>query len=246
MSKITIIFLLTLSFLHAAEQVLTINSGFSVPETHLLESIIKEGFKRADIPLKYQTLPNQRSLINANNGIDDGEAARIWEINKFYPNLLRVPVSIHSIDLVVLSRENLYIKKPSDLKPFNVGVIRGMKIAEQIAENAKPLSLTKTTDHLTLIKMLSTHRLDVIVTSKIALLTGLSETKEKGFFMASKPLLSRPLYMYLHKKHQALIPQFEKAFNSMVEDGTYKKIRDHFLQDLEKNISDSVRMKDDD
>ena len=120
-----------------------------------------------------------------------------------------------------------------------------MKIAEQMAEDVNPLSPTKTTDHLTLIKMLSTHRLDVIVTSKIALLTGLSETKEKGFFMNSKPLLSRPLYMHLHKKHQALVPQFEKAFNSMIEDGTYKKIRDNFLQDLEKNISDSIRMKDD-
>ncbi|QOY52902.1 substrate-binding periplasmic protein [Candidatus Sulfurimonas baltica] len=242
MGKITIIFLITFSFLQASGQILTINSGYSFPETNLLESIIKEGFKRAEIALKYQTLPNQRSLINANNGIDDGEAGRIWEISDHYPNLVRIPVAIHSIDIVVISRENLHIKKPLDLKFHNVGVIRGMKIAEQIAENAKPLSITKTTNHITLIKMLSSNRLDVIVTSKIALLSGLSETKEKNLFMASKPLISSPIYMHLHKKHKKLIPKLEEAFNSMIKDGTLKQISDDFLKDLEKNIADSIRI----
>ncbi|QOY53852.1 transporter substrate-binding domain-containing protein [Candidatus Sulfurimonas marisnigri] len=246
MGKVAIIFLITFSFLQASGQILTINSGYSFPETNLLESIIKEGFKRANIALKYQPLPNQRSLINANNGVDDGEAARIWEINEHYPNLIRIPVAIHSIDLVVLSRENLHIKESSDLTFYNVGVIRGMKIAEQITENAKPLSITKTTNHITLIKMLSSHRLDVIVTSKISLLSGLNETKEKNLFMLSKPLVSRPLYMHLHKKHKKLIPQLEEAFNSMIEDGTLKQIRDTFLKDLESHIANTVRIIKDD
>jgi len=246
MSKIIIIFLISISFLEANIKALTINAGFSWPETQLLESIITEGFKRANIPLKYQVMPTQRSLINSNSGIDDGEAARIWEINKIYPNLLRVPVAIHSINIMVLSRSNLNINKPSDLKPYNVGVIRGVKIAEKLLNSIKPRSITKTTDHITLIKMLSNHRLDVIITSKIALLTGLQTTKMQNFYMASKPIISRPLYMQLNKKHKDLIPKLEKAFNSMVEDGTLKKIQELFLKDLDKTIADAVRTKEDD
>jgi len=244
--KIVAIFLLSISLLHAQQKALTINAGFSWPETELLESIITEGFKRANIPLKYQVMPTQRSLINSNSGIDDGEAARIWEINKIYPNLIRVPVAIHSINIMVLSRSNLNISKPSDLKPFNVGVIRGVKIAEKMLESVKPRSITKTTDHLTLIKMLSNHRLDVIITSKIALLTGLKITKRQSFYMASKPIISRPLYMQLNKKNKALIPRLEKAFNSMVKDGTLKKIQNLFLKDLDKTISNAVRITKDD
>jgi len=245
MDKFIIIFILTLSFLHATEQELRINSGFTFPETNLLKSIVTEGFKRANIPLKFQTLPPQRSLLNSNLGIDDGEAARIFDINKLYPNLVRVCVPIHSIDIVLLSKENLHIKEPSDLKNYNVGVLRGVKIAESIAEKAKPLSITRATNYLMLIKMLNNHRIDVIIGSKIALLSIFSEIKEQGLFMTLKPIMSLPLYTYLHKKHKALIPQLEKAYNSMMKDGTHKKIQNLFLNNLQKKISVNIKIIND-
>ncbi|MFA6138932.1 MAG: transporter substrate-binding domain-containing protein [Sulfurimonas sp.] len=245
MTQFIIIFLLTISCLEAAYKELSINSGFPFPETNLVESIVTEGFKRANIPMKYQTLPTERSLINANIGIDDGEAGRIWDIDKLYPNLVRIPVSIHSIDIVILSRKNLHIKTPSDLKLYNVGLIRGVKIAESIAQKAEPLSIVEATDYLTLIKMLTNHRIDVIITSKIALLTMLGETKEQGLYMTAKPLASLPLYSYLNKKHQALVPQLEKAYKSMVDDGTIEKVHNAFLHNLEIKISATVNITDD-
>lgn len=234
------LFLLLALYLQAQNIVLSVNSGFPHPETNLVESIVKEGFKRAKIEMKYQTLPPERSLINVNTAIDDVEAGRIWDINKIYPNLVRVPVAIHSIDIVLLSKKDLHIKNLSDLKPYNVGLIRGVKIAESIAQTAEPLSITSATSYEMLIKMLKNSRIDVIITSKIALLTMLSEIDEKGLFMTSKPLASLPLYTHLHKKHEALIPQLEEAYNSMVTDGTIKKEHDIFLQDLEKKIRASV------
>jgi polar amino acid transport system substrate-binding protein len=245
MIKLLIVFILTLSFLQANKKELRMNSGFPAPETNLLKTILSEGFKRANIPLKYQTLPPERSLINSNLGIDDGEAGRIWNINKQYKNLVRVNVPIHSIDIVLLSRKNLHIKDISDLKPYNVGLIRGVKIAESIAKKAKPLSITNATAYLMLIKMLTNHRIDVIITSKIALLTMLSETKEQGLFMTSKPIVSLPLYTYVNKKHKALVPQLEKAYNSMIEDGSIEKMHYLFLNDLEKKISATIKIIND-
>lgn len=246
MKKIILILFLSLSLLHADNQTLRITSGFDYPETNLIHSVLKEGFKRAKIGLEYHTLPNQRSLINANRGIYDGEAARIWEINELYPNLVRIPVSIHAIDLVVLSRKKIFITKASDLKNYHVGVIRGMKIAEKMAKDAKPLSITTATNHITLVKMLSNDRLDLILTNKIGLLTDLSKSIEKGFYLVEKPILSRPLYMHLHKKHKNLIPKLEKAFESMIEDGTYQKIQDSFLSDIENKIKDTLKVIKDD
>ena len=232
MKKIILILILSLSILHAQKQVLKITSGFDAPEANLIQSILEEGFKRANLGLEFYLLPFQRSLINANRGLYDGEAARIWEINELFPNLVRIPVSIHSIDLVVLSRKKILITKASDLKKYHVGVIRGMKIAEKVAKDAKPLSITVATNHITLVKMLSSNRLDLIVTNKIGLLTDLSKSIEKEFYLVEKPILSRPLYMHLHKKHKNLIPRLEKAFESMLKDGTIKKIQDVFLSDI--------------
>ncbi|MFT5660118.1 MAG: polar amino acid transport system substrate-binding protein [Sulfurimonas sp.] len=229
--KKNLFLLLFLFFLpiHVAALSLKISSGFDAPETYLIESVLREGFKRANIDLVFQTLPNQRSLLNANKGISDGEASRIWKINEYYPNLIRVPVSTHSIDLVVLSKEKIDVKDFSQLKKYNVGVVRGMKIAEKLVQESKPRSYIAATNNLTLIKMLENNRIDVIVSSKIGLLVSLKESKSKDLYMIERPLLSLPLYMHLHKKHQELIPRFEKAFKSMIEDGTYQRARNSFI-----------------
>ena len=250
MRRIITLILVLISFLRAEQKELNVNSGFPIPETYLVESIVTEGFKRAGIGMRYQTLPAERSLRNVNFGIDDVEAGRIDGIDKIYPNLIRVPVSIHSIDIVLLSRDSSHvkgqhIKKLDDLKAYNVGLIRGVKIAERIAKKAAPKSIRKATSYNMLVKMLISGRIDVIITSKIALLTMLGETKAKGLHMTTKPIVSLPLYTHLNKKYKSLIPKLELAYNSMLEDGTIKKLHDDFLNDLEKKISITVEIIDD-
>lgn len=218
---------------------LTISSGFNPPESTLIENIIKEVSKRAKINILYEVFPNKRSLVNANTGITDGDASRVWEINDYYQNLIRVPVPSHSIDLVVLSKKKIYIKDPSEISQYNVGVIQGMKIAVLLAENNKPLSLLKATDHDTLIKMLLVDRLDLVITNKIALFASLDKLRGRKLYLNDKPLVSRPLYIQLHKKNKAYIPQLQTALESMHKDGTYKRIRDDFFK-LYKNEIDKT------
>lgn len=252
MSKrvIFIIILFSALFLKAEIKELSVNSGFPIPETLLVESIVTEGFKRAGILMKYQTLPSERSLRNVHLGIDDVEAGRIEGLDKTYPNLVRVKVPIHSIDIVLLSRDNAHpkgehIKTIAQMKPYNVGLIRGVKIAERIAQKATPKSITQATSYAMLIKMLINGRIDVIITSKIALLTMLSQTKERGLHMTSKPIVSLPLYTYLNKKYSSLVPKLEQSYNSMLKDGTIKRLHDDFLCDLEQKISVTVEIVDD-
>ena len=232
---------LTLLFslsVEAIEPPLVISTGFYAPESNLVEKVLQEGFKRANMDLVFQVLPNQRSLLNANKGINDGEASRIGKINNFYPNLVQVPVSTHSIDLVVLSKEKIDIKDFSELKQYNVGVVRGMKIAEKLVQEAKPHSYIAATHNEELIKMLVNNRIDVIVSSQIGLSVSLNKLKKINLYMMERPLLSLPLYMHLHKKHKKLIPKFEKAFKSMLEDGTYQRMRDSFMREIKKETKD--------
>jgi len=109
------IFIIFVFLLQAKEQTLTISTGFNKIEAKFLKHIISDGFKRAKLNLNFQSLPNQRSLINANNGVNDGEAARISKINKIYPNLLKINVPIHHIDIVILSKKNILIKQKNTI-----------------------------------------------------------------------------------------------------------------------------------
>ena len=111
-----------------------------------------------------------------------------------------------------------------------------------MAEKNRPISLFKAPDHTTLINMLAANRLDVVITNKMGLFTSLDKIKKHKLFMTKEPLLSRPLYMQLHKKNKEYIPIFEKALESMHKDGTYQKIQDDFYHPYHMKLKGSVQI----
>ncbi|MDA7816805.1 transporter substrate-binding domain-containing protein [Sulfurimonas sp.] len=236
---VTSIFFLSLSL---PAKALTISSGFSEKESVLVYSVLSEMFKRANIELDYQVLPNQRSLLNANNGVSDGDATRIWNIDKMYPNLIRVPVQVHSLDLVLISNKKLNFKDLSDLKNYNVGVIRGMKIAEKTVAKHSPKSVTAGTNHDQIMMMLESGRIDVVVAAKIEFYLNLENSKSDTLYLHKKTILSLPLYPQLHKKNKAYIAKLRDALQSMHDDGTYKEIQNMFLNGLESRHKDKVKV----
>ena len=236
------LFISILFTLSCAQEIpgLTINTGFPSPKNQFVESVAQEAFKRAKIRLNFQVLPNKRSLLNANEGIDDGDASRVWEISDYYPNLVRVPVISSHIDIVAVANKKVEINSPSDLSMYHVGVIHGMKIAVLLAESSKALSVQKATDYETLIKMLVAGRLDVMLTDKVSIYKDLEMLKGLNLYLVEKPLMSRPLYLHLHKKNAAYIPQLEAAYTSMYKDGTYKRLRDEFYLPYESKLEESL------
>lgn len=237
MNKVFFIILSLLLTLWAEKRPsLTINSGFEKPETYLIQEVLAEVFKRAKIDLVYQNLPNKRSLINANRGLDDGDATRVLEISNYYPNLRPVPVEDHKIEIMALTNKKIKLTDPSQLSNYHVGVIRGMKIAVLMGQKAKPKSLTLGTDSIQLLKMLNSKRLDVVLINKSGLLAGLTKIVPENLFLVKKPLLTRKLYLHLHKKNESHIPALQKALQSMHDDGTYTKIQKEFYKTFDKKI----------
>lgn len=236
------IFFLLISLLQAKEQTLTISTGFNKLEAKLLKNIISEGFKRAKLKLNFQALPNQRSLINANSGINDGEAARISKIGKIYPNLIKVNVPIHNIDIVMLSSKNIKIHTKLELQKYHIGVVRGVKITEKLARAFNNSPIVLATNYKVLLRMLIQNRIDIAIVNKIGAYTDLKRFKNQTFYIKKKPLASPKLYMFLNKKNSYLVPRFEKAFKSMLDDKTIKKIHKTFNQDVRNILLRSVRV----
>ncbi|MBF0551427.1 MAG: transporter substrate-binding domain-containing protein [Deltaproteobacteria bacterium] len=193
--------------------------------TGLGDRVVREACRRIGVEVKIIMLPSERALMNANEGIDDGNFARIRGITAIYPNLVRVPEEITNFEFTAFTKNlNIQTTDWSSLKPYNVGIVTGWKILENSIVGAK--SLVRVKDERVLFNLLAQDKADVVVYDKRQGLVLLNELKLGQIKTLSPALAKRSMYIYLHKRHQALVPELAAAIKAMKEDGTYKKIMD--------------------
>jgi polar amino acid transport system substrate-binding protein len=168
-------------------------------------------------------LPSERALLNANEGIDDGNFARVEGIDRLYPNLIRVPEEITEFEFVAFSK-NLNIETTGweSLKPYNVAIITGWKILETSITDT--LSLTKVKDEISLFRLLDLGRADLVIYDRRQGLAFVEAMKLQGITALDPPLAVKSMYLYLNKKHADLVSPMTEAIKRMKEDGTYRRI----------------------
>lgn len=185
-----------------------------------LELLAKQAFAHINVAIRVNNLTAERALVNVNMGIDDGDLYRTPGFEANYPNLLQVPVVIDQLELFAYttSKQN-QISTWSDLDNYSVAYVTGHKIFERKVTSSKSM---KVTDIYELPTMLENNIVEVIL---------LDRCQSQRLFKSSKIKLHRyfleriEAYMYLHKKHQALVPQLAKALVGMKNDGSFEKIR---------------------
>lgn len=211
-----------------SEKVFSITSGRGAPfvtDQHdgFFDRITQQMFQRIGLKASVSILPSQRSLLNANNGIDDGNMARIKGIEKKYTNLIMVPEAVITFDFVAYSKDQqIKINTWKDLAPYNIAFIRGWKLFEKNAIDYK--SLVRARDSSQLFDLLKNNRIDVALYD-----AWWFENKEKNIYSVDPPLARFELYFYLNKKYQALAPKLAKALQAMKNDGSYQRIYEQTL-----------------
>lgn len=217
-----------LSLAHGSNSKIVINSGAYAPLISadgkgFYNRLVNEIFRRLNIDVQCVQLPTERSLINANRGIDDGIIARIAGLEKKYPNLVRVPNSVLEYEFVAYSKTKL--PQPpeqwKDLRPYVVGIIQGWKIYEKNVTDVK--LLTKVNTPKQLFMLIENNRADIVMFDRVQ---GQWWLKRLGIdaTMHQPALAKRKMYMYMHKKHSALVDPIAKTIADIKNDGTYKLI----------------------
>lgn len=225
---IGVVIFLALAMNSAAQQAIVLNTANESPNSTkdfkgINDLILKEAFKRIGYDLKIIHLPSERALINANDGVEDGNFARVAGLSSLYPNLIQVPEEITNFEFVVFSKKSgIVIKDWKNLKPFHVGIVTGWKILETNITGAK--SLTKVKDGSILFKLLREDRLEIIVYDKRQGLVLLKELAMKDIYIIEPPLAVKGMFVYLHQRHKELAPKLAAAIRGMKKDGTYQKI----------------------
>lgn len=212
----------------AAGETLVLNTGTREPYTTqdkrgFLDVLIAEAFRRVGQKAEVQVYQaSARAMAQANDGIDDGFAMRVKGLTATYPNMVMVPEKVIDNDFVALSKGPAFPTPDwSVLDDHDVAYILGWKIFEANLGDHGGVVLPRNADQL--VELLRKDRVDVILYERWQ---GAWRAKNSGLtaVVHEPPLASVPMYMYLHKKHAALVDKVSTALRDMKADGTYGKI----------------------
>lgn len=193
------------------------------PATSIAEQVMGEAYHRLGLQLEVHRLPGERSLLSANTGKMDGELYRKVGMEKVYPNLMIVPVPLLTYEIVVFTRGTTFVVNGwESLRPFTIGFVRGIKIVEQ---NTQGMKIEPVLTMQQAFQKMELGRTDVVVANRASGLAVIKALQLEGIGILTPPLVSFPVYHYLHQKHAALAPRLTTVLQKMHKDMTIEKIQ---------------------
>ena len=218
---------------------LTLNTTAAPPlstqdQTGFLDLIATEALNRIGMTLETVHMPAQRSLFDSSRGLLDGELIRVKGMEKLYPDLVPVPEKIMDMDFVAISKKKFKLDKGwNSLTSHSVAHIKGWKIFERKVPSITEKLSVKDIDQL--FNCLKEDRAEIILYEKWAGLNKLKTNNIDSAKIISPPLATKEMYIFLHKKHQAIASKLAIALKEIKKDGTYQKIFNKVLLPLENN-----------
>jgi hypothetical protein len=184
-----------------------------------------EAFGRMGCGFKLISQPGERAMVDANQGIVDGEAGRISNIDrKKYANLIMVPYPIVTMeDGAYATDHSIKINGWESLagKPYKVGLLKGIKSVEQkLPLYVDKKNIVTLSDVEQGIKMLQAKRIDLFI---VGTQVEDSAYMQSGAYKEVKRvgiLETKVLYPWLHKRHRAFetpaqcSPEFDRHRSS--------------------------------
>ena len=212
------------------QKIYIFHTALKTPIKEILTSRIQEAFQRLNLNAKIAINPSsQRALMLANED-GDGDAFRVPGIKEISPentnNLIQVPESIITVGLAVYSKNLSFpVKGWSSLEKYHNGARVGAKILEKNIPGKRTFVLS--TEQL--VQMLDSDRIDTMVDWDLIADHTIQKLKIKTIKKLSPPIKIQPFYIYLHKKHQALVPKLTKVLAQMKEDGFYERAEKEYV-----------------
>ncbi len=199
------------------------------------QATFKEVSTRTGLNIEILTLPKKRALVNANQGDADGVTMRVINLEKDYPNLVRIKTPIFTVQHLIFSNKRDLIQQAHDFKSlhelvvknnYKVGFLLGSKKAKDELSSLPIGNKLALSDPIQAFGLLETGRIEAYLAGPGIVNRSIfnqqfnnSDIQEVGVFA------NFPLYPYVHARHHSVVPILEAALQSMEEDGTLNKIR---------------------
>lgn len=228
-----LLLLATLFPLFCQENVFVISTSYrnllsNDDRTGMLDLVMKEAFRRIGMKAEIVFTPTEKSIVDANAGIVDGELNRIAGMEEMYPDLVRVPEPNMTMRFVAFSKRQIPIDGWESIRELDIGIVKGWKILETATEGFPQVVYVPTETEL--FNMLRKDRIDLALYSELTGYAVLKDMGLQGITHLEPPLAERDMYLYVHKEHAALTSAIAGALKSMKDDGTYAALVEETTQ----------------
>lgn len=185
----------------------------------LVRDRTKVVYERAGLKVDFIPLPHNRALLSANEGIVDGDVGRVPSVEEKYSDLRRVDVELMKLNGAVYTiRKDIVSYNDDLLTKYRVGIVLGVRWTEK---KMKGLHVTTAHDYPALFEMLLQDRIDIVLTTETSADEVMRKFGERAATIRKlQPfVLTAPIYHYVNKKNEAIIPRLEKALRELVREG---------------------------
>lgn len=221
--EVLAVWLLGLIGMPAVAQTLTISTNNTPLDRRALAEISTQALRRLNRDVEFVTLPSARSLASADAGEVDGEGLRVAGLTAQYPNLVQVPEPFVRIAFVAFSRDATLSLDGGwkALERYRVAHIHGWKMFEANAGIARAVHKVDRPEQL--FQMLEAGHVDLAL---YTLADGVALARRMGLNALAPltPALQEvDLYLYLNRRHEALVPRLAAVIRQMKVDGSYNR-----------------------
>jgi len=201
----------------------TNEAPFTAPDgSGFLDAVAGEAFRRVGVTLRLERLPAERALVNANAGIGDGDLTRIAGLDTLYPNLVRVPEKLVDYTFTAFSKDVSFAASWETIRARPVGHIKGWKIYEQQFVGGD--NVVQVEDAGQLFRLLDRNRIEVALYERWLGAALLWQMGIKDVRAVEPSLATREMFIYLHKRHAALVPKLVVALRAIKAEGLYQRL----------------------
>lgn len=183
--------------------------------------ILVDAYHQLGISVTIQEMPAKRALVLSNTGETDGEVYRISNIHKKWTNLIMIPIVIYYNKIVVITKnEDFSIEGWESIRPYKIGIVRGVLLYEENTKGMKVRALTHTEQ---VYRSLNYDRVDIVVDSLTTALKSISKFELSNLRIMEPHIDKFAVYHYLHKRHKDLLPRITQILRKMEDTGEIKK-----------------------
>jgi hypothetical protein len=192
--------------------------------------VLERAYRQIGISIRFEALPAERSLLNANQGSLDGDVNRVAGIEKKYANLLMVPVPVNTVEHIVVTKNHHFsVDGWGSLKPYSIAIRIGTKVVES---GTAGLNVTAFPTYEKIFNLLDQDRYQISVVSRITAMDYINRYRLKDLRVMEPPLTRLPLYHYLHKKHLKIVEKITRSLQGMLQEGVIARERELVIQKL--------------
>lgn len=206
--------------LRAQELQLSIIAQHSINER--IWPVMEAAARRAAVTVVARPMSAERGVVEASMGQIDGAVGRSLGVELKYPELLRVSEAVYHY------APTAYSYKPIDvgggwsaLREHSLCIRRGLQLT---TARTKDMVRQQLADEVSMLRMLKEGGCSVAIMDRNDPVARAAMASDPSLVQLKPPLEEMPLYIYLHKRHAALVPKLSAALKQMRADGTLHKL----------------------